>query len=97
VATEVTEFFGISPNPFKHASAISYQLARASRVALSVYDVSGRLVKALSAGQELIEPGYYTVPWDGSDDLGRKVPAGVYFVKFETADHTSVQKAILLK
>jgi hypothetical protein len=97
VATEVSEFFSISPNPFKRVSAISYQLARASRVALSVYDVSGRLVKALSAGQELIEPGYYTVSWDGSDEQGRAVPAGVYFVKFESADHTNVQKAILLR
>jgi len=97
VATEVSEFFRISPNPFKRVSAISYQLARASRVALSVYDVSGRLVKALSVGQELIEPGYYTVSWDGSDEQGRAVPAGVYFVKFESADHASVQKAILLR
>ena len=97
VATEVSELFRISPNPFKRVSAISYQLARASRVALSVYDVSGRLVKALSAGQELIEPGYYTVSWDGSDEQGRAVPAGVYFVKFESADHASVQKAILLR
>ncbi len=97
VATEVSEFFRISPNPFKRVSAISYQLARASQVALSVYDVSGRLVKVLSAGQELIEPGYYTVSWDGSDEQGRAVPAGVYFVKFESADHASVQKAILLR
>jgi hypothetical protein len=93
----VTTFFGVYPNPFKHHSEISYQLARAARVSLSVYDVSGRLVKSLSAGDEMKDPGYYTLSWDSRDDQDRKVPAGVYFVRFITDDYQHVQKTVLLK
>jgi len=95
VATEVTRFFGVYPNPFKHHSEIGYQLARAARVSLCVYDVSGRLVRSLS--DEVKDPGYYTVSWDSRDDQGRRVPAGVYFVRFHTDDHQQVQKTVLLK
>jgi hypothetical protein len=93
----VTTFFGVYPNPFKHHSEISYQLARAARVSLSVYDVSGRLVKSLSAGDEIKDPGYYTLSWDSRDDQDRRVPAGVYFVRFTTDDYQHVQKTVLLK
>jgi hypothetical protein len=93
----VTEFFGVYPNPFRRSSKVSYQLGRPARVSLSVYDVSGRLVKSLSDGNEIKEPGYYTVNWDGVDGMGRKVPAGVYFVRFDCDDNQKVEKTVLLK
>jgi hypothetical protein len=46
---------------------------------------------------EVKDPGYYTVSWDSRDDQGRRVPAGVYFVRFHTDDHQQVQKTVLLK
>jgi len=95
VATEVTRFFGVYPNPFKHYSEVSYQLVRAARVSLCVYDVSGRLVRSLS--DEVKDPGYYAVTWDSQDDHGRKVPAGVYFVRFHTDGYQQVQKTVLLR
>jgi hypothetical protein len=97
MTSEATTFFGVQPNPFKHHSQVSYQLARAGRVSLNVYDVSGRLVRSLSDGSEVREPGYYTVGWDSRDDMGRQVPAGVYFVRFSADDCQSVQKTVLLK
>ena len=92
---EAPEFFGICPNPFTSSSTISYQIARACRVSLSVYDVSGRVVCGLVDGVE--EPGYYTVDWRGLDDQGRRVPAGVYFVRLDTDNYQQVQKTVLLK
>jgi hypothetical protein len=97
VASELTKLFGVCPNPFKYHSEMSYQLAQATRVSLKVYDISGRLVKSLSDGNEIKEPGYYTVSWDGQDDLGRKVPAGVYFVRFDTDHCQQIEKTILFR
>jgi len=37
------------------------------------------------------------VIWDGSDDIGRRVPAGVYFVRFEVSGEKKTEKAILLR
>jgi len=85
----------VYPNPFAREMRISYQLASSSRVSLAVYDVAGRAVCGLVDG--VSEPGYYAINWDACDDRGRKVPAGVYFVRFHTDDYQHVQKTVLLK
>jgi hypothetical protein len=85
----------LAPNPFAVRAKIVYQLSEVSRVSLRVYDAAGRLVRNLAEGKS--NPGYYTVLWDGRDDAGRKVSAGVYFVKFETDQYQKVAKAVLLR
>jgi hypothetical protein len=85
----------VYPNPFARDMRVSYQLAARGQVRLSVYDALGRAVCGLVDG--MIEPGYYTVSWDGCDAQGRRVPAGVYFVKLETDGYQNVQKTVLLK
>ena len=37
------------------------------------------------------------IVWYGTDDLGREVPAGVYFVRFKAGDYEKTEKAILLR
>ncbi|MBE0433881.1 T9SS type A sorting domain-containing protein, partial [candidate division WOR-3 bacterium] len=83
------------PNPGWRVLSVRYQLAHTAPVELVLYDAAGRLVRTLTEGTQ--PPGYYAVTWDGVDDLGRKVPAGVYFVKFETPDYQKVQKAVLFR
>ncbi|MGD9379223.1 MAG: C25 family cysteine peptidase [candidate division WOR-3 bacterium] len=85
----------VYPNPFARDMRVSYQVASRGRVSLEVYDALGREVRGLVDG--VSEPGYYTVAWDGCDDQGRRVPAGVYFVRFNTDDYQNVQKTVLLK
>jgi len=90
-----TALAALYPNPGIRVMSIRYQLAHESAVLLCMYDAVGRLVRTLAEG--VTEPGYYTVNWDGRDDLGRRLPAGVYFVRFDTEDYQKVEKAILLK
>ena len=85
----------VYPNPFVRDLRVSYQLARPGQVRLAVYDALGRVVCGLVDRVE--EPGYYTVNWHGLDDHGRRVPAGVYFVRLDTDDYQHVQKTVLLK
>ncbi len=91
----------VYPNPFKKQIDIVYQLAKPSTVELVVYDASGRLVRSLANG--IYNPGYYTAVWDGCDDLGRVVSAGIYLIHFtagplrKTNDYEKVKKVILLR
>ncbi|UCD05986.1 MAG: T9SS type A sorting domain-containing protein, partial [candidate division WOR-3 bacterium] len=85
----------VYPNPFVRDLQVNYQLAVSGRVTVAVYDAAGRLVSALAEGMS--EPGYYTVNWRGFDDQGRRVPAGVYFIRLETDEIRQVKKAVLLK
>ncbi|UCG92309.1 MAG: T9SS type A sorting domain-containing protein, partial [candidate division WOR-3 bacterium] len=80
------------PNPFTREMSLSYQVATMSRVDVKVYDVSGRLVRCLAHGVH--NPGYHTLVWDGRDDIGRALSAGIYFVRFETTNYEQIEKAI---
>ncbi|MEO0107475.1 MAG: T9SS type A sorting domain-containing protein [candidate division WOR-3 bacterium] len=62
---------------------------------LRIYDATGRLVKDLSRLTVNCERS--TIVWDGCDDLGRRLPAGVYFVRLEAGDFVKIKKAVLLK
>ncbi len=83
------QIFGLSqnyPNPFGRSTTISYTLpsavgGRLTAVNLSVYDVSGRLVRTLVDGDN--KPGFYSVTWDGRDSSGSAVANGVYFYRLE--------------
>jgi subtilisin family serine protease len=83
------------PNPFRQHTNISYALRRPSQVELGVYDISGRFVRCLVQG--MLEPGEYQSSWDGRDDSGKRLAAGVYFVRFKTADSEKVEKAVLIR
>ena len=64
------------PNPFGPRTTIRYDLAAASDVSLYVADPTGRLVRRLVRGPQ--EAGSHTLDWDGRDDAGREVAAGIY-------------------
>jgi hypothetical protein len=65
-------------NPLSSGMAsIQLGLARAERVQVKIFDVSGRLVRTLAVRH--FEAGNHTLVWDGSDNAGRQVPRGVYF------------------
>ncbi len=92
-------YFGITPNPFKQRLKISYQLpdtSNQSGASIKIFDIAGRVVKSF-----VLETGIKFqishIFWDGSDDLGRKLPSGVYFVKLETRNFKGIKKAVLLK
>lgn len=80
---------GISAGPFE----LSYTLARACDVGLAVNDINGRVVRTLVSGA--FEPGQYKVRWDGRDQLGRRLAAGVYFVHLR-ADETATARVVLV-
>ncbi|NQV49598.1 MAG: T9SS type A sorting domain-containing protein [Candidatus Marinimicrobia bacterium] len=83
------------PNPFNPSTMISWELGASNRVELSVYDVSGRLIRELVNSRQTA--GYHETLWDGSDAEGQLVPAGLYFYRVSSAQQTQTQKMLLLK
>jgi len=71
------------PNPFQSRTTITFDLARSAPVSLNVYDVAGRRVRSLIDGGAALEAGAHTAEWNGLDDNGRRVAAGLYFARLE--------------
>ena len=83
------------PNPFNPSTTISFTLGEAARVRLSVYDVSGRLVRELLDGQR--GSGQHSEIWNGKDNAGRGVSSGVYFYRLEAGAFMETKKMVLLR
>ncbi len=83
------------PNPFTNNTTIQYAISKTTHVKLSVFDVSGRLIKVLAEGVH--NPSYYNVNWNGKDNSGRKVSRGVYFYRLEAKGYITSKKLIFLR
>ena len=67
------------PNPFNPTTLIPLEVDDGRRLRLTVFGVLGQPVRTLV--DEGLEPGRYQVAWDGRDDGGRPVAAGVYLLR----------------
>lgn len=85
----------IYPNPTAKSIAIIYEMIRKGDVVLKIYDASGRLVRTLVNKKVL--PGSHTILWDGFDNSGATVTAGVYFYRLITDDYVSSQKIVVVR
>jgi hypothetical protein len=83
------------PNPFNPVTRIQYQLDRRVDVALTVYDVRGRVIKRLVAAKQ--GPGQFAAEWDGTTQTGGRASTGVYFYRLQAGQRTMTRKMLLLK
>jgi hypothetical protein len=83
------------PNPARGQATIGYQLPKADRVELAVYNIAGQRVKTLARGDQ--PAGYHTVRWDGQDQAGRRVSAGVYLCRFDAGSYSATNKLIVVR
>ena len=84
------------PNPFNPMTTIRFDLPRNTFVTLRIFDLSGRLVKTLVSG-ELKEAGPHEADWNGRDESGRKVAAGVYSFHLDAEGFTENKSMMLVK
>ena len=94
------------PNPFSRTTNIRYRLvptgiegipdgASPVHTSLTVYDLSGRLVRTLV--DECKRPGSYSVSWCGTDETGTEIPPGVYFCRLKAGDFVAAKKLVVLR
>jgi len=83
------------PNPFNPETTIRYDLPNAGTVRLSLYNLTGQLVRTLVDREH--PAGNYSVLWDGTDNIGRDVASGVYLCRMETEEYHAVRKLVLVR
>jgi len=60
---------------------------------ISIHDAAGRRVRLLAVDTESTQ----NLAWHGTDDLGRPLPAGVYYVRLETPGATAARPILLMR
>ena len=83
------------PNPFNPVTTIRYDLPGQSYVLITIYDILGREIRMLVNTTQ--DAGYKSVIWDGTNDFGQHVSAGVYIYRIQAGDFTQTRKMILLR
>lgn len=69
---------GLEPNPFVHDAALILRLSAADGMDVDIYDTAGERIRRLVDSRSL-SAGEHRIRWDGADQGGAPVPAGVYF------------------
>jgi hypothetical protein len=84
------------PNPTSAGTSVALDVGQdAGSVRLAVYDVSGRLVRALVDGPRA--RGRYVEHWDGCGTFGRPAVPGVYFIKASAVGWVGASKVVLVR
>jgi DNA-binding beta-propeller fold protein YncE len=82
------------PNPFLASTTIRLSLPESRQCELSIYDLSGRLVRRYA---ETSGPGVISIIWDGKDEEGDPVSAGLYFYAVQAGESSETKKMVVLK
>ena len=90
ILPDVYEISNIYPNPFNSYTNIDFNLPEASIVKMSLYDLSGRLIRNLAKGQ--YTAGSHNVTLEGST-----LVSGLYLIKLDAGKQSLSRKVMLLK
>ncbi len=83
------------PNPFNSSTMIPYYLPRREYVKIVVYNLKGQMIRVLLASEQ--DNGSHLIAWNGNDDNGSKVSAGIYLIRFQSSDISFTKKVLHVK
>jgi hypothetical protein len=81
------------PNPFNPETSVNFALGEAAFVSVDIYDLGGRLVCALFAGD--MPAGDHEIAWRGKDSVGNAVASGVYICCLKAGASVVSRKMVL--
>lgn len=87
-----------APSPARTSTAFQYSVPSTfvdGSVNLSVFDLSGRLVRELRTGPS--QPGTHVVGWDLRDRDGKSVRAGLYFVRLASREQKFTRSIVVAR
>ncbi len=83
------------PNPFNSSTTISFGIPKSGHAVLRVYNINGDMIYTL-VDKNLVA-GYHSIVWDGMDNAGQTVSAGIYFFHLQAGEFSDTNKMILIK
>ena len=91
----ITRLLSNYPNPFNPETVIRFALASDAFVSIEIYNIRGQRVRSLVAEER--RAGEYNVMWNGRDDNGNSVAAGIYFYRMRAGEYQSIRRMLMIK
>lgn len=85
------------PNPFSTSTTIDYIMGEAQaeqKLELAVFDITGKKLATLI--DDYLQPGSYSIDWDGLTDEGNPVASGVYFLRLSNGIDVSSRTLVVV-
>jgi hypothetical protein len=83
------------PNPLTSNAVVQFSLARQGQVSIVVYNVAGQKVKTLVDAN--LNAGQHSVNWNGRNEGGQKVAAGMYMYRMVSGDFSATRKLVVIR
>ncbi len=83
------------PNPFNPNTTISYSIISDIFVDIKIFDINGKLVRTLLSKEH--SKGHHNINWDGTNNRGQLVSAGIYLYTLNSDKFMHTKKMILVK
>jgi len=83
------------PNPFNPQTTITYEMKDNTHVSLKIYNILGQSVKTLVDKKQF--EGSHIIQWNGLDQFGNTVGAGIYFYQLTAGDQIYTKKMVLIR
>jgi hypothetical protein len=83
------------PNPFNSTTTITLNHSEGGDARIGIYDIQGRLIKELNA--RISQGGDKKAVWDATDNSGRRVSSGIYFVRVDGTTSSNTIKLLYLR
>lgn len=89
-------FLAVAPNPSFSRVRICYGgMSPTERITLQIYNISGRLINKINFHPYGRSSEH--IYWNGTDEMNRRVPQGIYFIQVKTDTYTDTKKVIFLR
>jgi hypothetical protein len=96
VAPELANPLGLPcPNPFRDNVKLDFELRQPGKVRVDVYNIKGQKVRGLENG--FLAKGRHELVWNGRDDAGNRVSAGVYILRLGSGGESRTRRLVLMK
>jgi hypothetical protein len=96
ISSHILPFSPFSISTVNNKIAIYYILSHPSLITITIFDISGKIIKTIYKKKHQKE-GNYLIYWNGETDKGTKAKPGIYFCQIEIDKNLYKEKFILLK
>ena len=83
------------PNPFNPETMIEFEVKVLDHINISIFDLKGNLV--LDLVDSTLEPGGYSIVWDGKDKNGELVSSGMYIYQYTSSTDIASKRMLLVR